>query len=189
MATDNSKIILGLPNLPSDELNPQTFNELLTVYRAIRNLLAGVSQTTGIDPPLPAEWNINPPSATILTGNATRLYPIADVDILAGQVVNLHGVTGELRAGLASAASSAAPAHGVALTAAAAGQQFEMQWLRAYVTAIGGMAVGTTYWLSTLAGSIANLPPLAVGTIRQPIGLAVGPAAMIMDIPLSFVTN
>lgn len=189
MAIDSSKIILGLPSLPSDSLPKELWDDFKIIYNAIRNLAEGVSVYAGVDVADPVEWPDSPPSDTILSGNLTRMYPIATVGITAGQIVNLFDNAGSTDARLASANSATTMAHGIALTSAGIGQRFQMQWLRSYVGAIGGMIPGTLYWLSPTAGAVQNLPPLAAGTIRQPIGLAIAPAQMIMDIPLDFQQN
>lgn len=189
MATGSSRISLGLPSLPNDQLPPAAYNESNIIYRAINNLAQGVSLYGGVDGIEQADWAQYAPSVTILSGNLTRLYPIASVAIAAGQIVNLFNNAGVLNARLANAGSAATMAHGVANTACAAGARFEMQWLRCYNLSIGGMIIGSLYWLSTVAGAVQNTAPAAVGTIAQPVGLAVAASEMIMDISLSFKQN
>ena len=188
MAIDNNRIILGLPALPSDELPAQLYSDFLVVHRAIRNLLDGVSRLSGIDPPAEDEWSQLPVSATLLSGNLTRMYPIATEAIAAGQAVNLID-SGGLKARLASANSASTLAHGIATTAALAGSPVEMNWLRALVSSVGGMTTGALYWLSPVAGSIQDVAPTVAGTIQQPIGLAASPIQLIMDISLSYKQN
>lgn len=189
MAIDNSKILVNLPQLPSNNLTEQMFNEFLIVYKAIKSLLAGISQFTGVDAPTPDEWPTSTPGVTILTGNATRMYPIADVAIPIGSIVNLYNSAGSLRARLASASSATTAAHGIANSVGVPGQQFEMNWLRCYSINIGGLVTGTLYWLSTTPGQVQNLPPVAVGTIQQPIGLAISGGELLIDIPLTYKQN
>jgi len=189
MAIDNSKIILGLPNLPPDTLPPWAFSALLPIHTAIKNLADLVSQYTGIDAPDSSEWAATPASATILTGNATRLYPVADVAINPGQLVNLFNSGGVVKARLASASSAATMAHGIANTAGVPGSNFEMQWLRCFTQLIGGMTPGTLYYVSTTPGAVQSAAPVAGGTIRQPAGLALAASQLILDLPLSFIQN
>lgn len=189
MGIGNSKIITGLPNLPSDQLPPELWDDHKVIYNAINNLAIGISVYAGVDGVDPSEWADSPPSDTILTANLTRMYPIASVAITAGQIVNLFDNAGSMDARLADSTTAATMAHGIANTAALAGARFEMQWLRSFVTSIGGMVPGTLYWLSTTPGAVQNLPPVAVGTIQQPIGLAIAAAQMIMDIPLLYKQN
>lgn len=189
MATGNSKIILGLPSLPNDQLTSSAYNESTLIYRAINNLAQGVSLYAGVDSVEQADWDQYPPSVTVLSGNLTRLYPVAAVAITAGQIINLYSDAGVMKARLASATSATTMAHGVANTACGIGERFEMQWLRCYCLTIGGMTAGTLYWLSTVGGAIQNLPPVAAGTIAQPIGLAFASSELLMDIPLSYKQN
>jgi len=189
MAIDSSKIILGLPSLPSDSLPKELWDDFKIVYNAIRNLAEGVSVYAGVDDVDPSEWADSPFRDTILTANLTRMYPIATVPIIAGQIVNLFDNAGSIDARLASASSALTLAHGVAMTSAAAGQRIHMQWLRSYINNIGGMVPGILYWLSPTPGAIQNIPPTVVGTIRQPIGLSIGAAEMLMEIPLQYFQN
>jgi len=189
MGIGNSKIITGLPSLPSDQLPPELWDDFKTIYNALNNLAQGISVYGGVDGVDSSEWADSPPANTILSGNLTRMYPRASVAIAAGQIVNLFDNAGSMDARLANSTTAATMAHGIANTAAAAGARFEMQWLRSFVTSIGGMVPGTLYWLSTTGGAVQNLPPVAAGTIQQPIGLALSAAQMIMDIPLLYKQN
>jgi hypothetical protein len=189
MATDSSRIILGLPSLPSDGLPPELWDDFKTVYNAIRNIADGVSVYAGVDAPSPAEWADSPPSKTILTSNLTRLYVVASVPIAAGQVLNLFNNAGVLNARLASASSFTTMGHAIANTAAAAGQIVEAQYMQGLITSIGGMVIGDTYWLSTIAGAVQNAYPVAAGTIRQALGFATDSSVMLMHGTLSYQQN
>ena len=188
MATD-SRLLTGLPSLPNEQLTSQLYNEFGIVYRTIRNLTDGVGQLTGIDSPDAAAWADTPMSSTILTGNATRLYPIASELIAPGQLVNLFNNAGVLGARLASSNSATTMAHGIAVTGAGIGSRIEMQYLRAFTSSIGGMVIGQVYYTGTAPGTVQNLPPVAAGTIQQPIGVAVASNQLLLDISLSFKQN
>lgn len=190
MAIDNSKIILGLPSLPSDNLPKDLYDDFLSIHKAIKNLLDGVSIYTGIDAPSVDTWSQSNPAATLLSGNSTRLYVTASVVINAGQIVNLYDSSaGVLKARLANSSSATTMAHGLCTETVAAGAIAPLQWLRAYVNSIGGMTPGILYWLSTTAGAVQNIPPVAAGTIQQPIGVAFAVDQLLMDIPLSYKQN
>lgn len=184
--TESFKVQTGLPVLPSDTLPPELYDDFLTIYRAIQNLLRGVSQYTGIDAPQQDTWSSLQFSDTLLSGNLTRLYVPATVAINRGQVVNLFNNAGVLGARLAQATSATTMAHGVANSTAAAGELVEINWLRSWIDSIGGMTVGTLYWLSTVAGAVQNVPPGAAGQIQQSIGLALTDSQMAMDITLLY---
>lgn len=184
-----SIIVLGLEDLPSDTVPPQVYDDFLKLHRAVKNLADGVSRYAGVDAPTPDTWPYLLYQDTILTQNHTRIYPVADVNITAGQLVNLYNNAGVLRARLASANSASTMAHGIAMQSVTAGNQFEMYWLRGLVNTIGGMTVGTLYWLSPTSGAVQNIAPNVAGTIQQAIGVAVQSALMIMDIPLYYKQN
>lgn len=186
MATDSFKVSLGIAQLPPEDIPPDLYDNFLQVYRALFNLQRGISQYTGIDAPDSSTWSSLTFADTVLSGNLTRLYVPASVAISRGQVVNLHNNAGVLNARLAQATSAATMAHGIANSAAAAGQIVEINWLRGTLDSVGGLVIGTLYWLSTVAGAIQNVAPSVAGQIQQPIGLAGGTSTLLMDIPLSY---
>lgn len=183
---DDFKIRTGLPQLPDDNIPKELYGAFLYVYQAIQNLQRGTSEYAGIDAPASDIRGELTYQDTLLMGNLTRMYPYAAVAIARGQMVNLYNDAGTLKARLAVATSGSTMAHGIANEAAAIGQQFEMQWLRATVDSVGGMALGTLYYLSTVAGSIQSARPAVAGQIVQPIGLALADATLAMDISLYF---
>lgn len=186
---DDSIINLGLPDFPDEELEPRVFGAAMIIHRSIKNLARGVSDFAGVDELPPDEWGEALIRNYFRTQNLNRLYPQADVAITAGQLVNLYNNAGFLRARLANASSAATMAHGIAMTSAGVGQRFMMYFLRGYVDTVGGMIVGTLYWVSTVAGGIQNSAPAAVGTIAQPVGIAASSVELLMDIPLSYRQN
>jgi hypothetical protein len=183
---DNFKIQLGLSPLPSDTVPPELYDDFFTVHRALQNLLRGVSQYCGIDAPSSDTWAQLPYSETQLSGNLTRLYPIATVAIARGQVVNLFNNAGTVGARLAIATGLANMGHGVANSAAAIGEPVELNTFTGLLDSIGGLLPGTIYYLSpSVAGTVQNAPPGAAGQIVQPIGIALNASTMIMNIPLN----
>jgi hypothetical protein len=185
MAMESSIIQLGLPALPEENLPPELYDNFLVLHRAIQNLARGVSRYCGVDAPSQEIWNEIPYSETLLTGNLTRMYIPASVAINRGQVINLHNNAGTINARLANAASATTMAHGIANNTVGIGDFCEINWLRGLLSSVGGMTIGTLYWLSTVAGSIQNVAP-AGPNIAQPIGLALGPSTLLMDIPLKY---
>ena len=183
---DDFKIRTGLPQLPDDNIPKELYGAFLYVYQAIQNLQRGTSEYAGIDAPASDIRGELTYQDTLMMGNLTRMYPYAAVAIARGQMVNLYNDAGTLKARLAVATSGSTMAHGIANEAAAIGQQFEMQWLRATVDSVGGMTLGTLYYLSTVAGSIQSARPAVAGQIVQPIGLALADATLAMDISLYF---
>jgi predicted transcriptional regulator len=184
--TDNFLIQLGLPPFPDDSIPAEVYDDFLTVHRAIQNLLRGVSKYCGIDAPSSDIWSAIPYTETQLQGNLTRLYPTASVDILRGQAVNLYNDAGALRCRLAQANSMTTMAHGIANSAASAGEQLEINTFDGFVDSVGGLTIGTVYYLSpSVAGAVQNFAPVSAGQIVQPVGLAIGTNSLIMKIPLN----
>lgn len=186
MAIDNFIIQTGLPALPEDNIPPDLYDNFLQLHRAIQNLLRGVSRYCGIDAPDRSIWSEITYEETLLSGNLTRMYVPASVNISRGQVVNLHLNAGTLNARLAVATGAATMAHGVANNTVVAGEIVELNWLRGTLNSIGGMTTGTLYWLSTTPGAVQNVAPAAAGQIQQPVGLALGTTTLLLDIPLSY---
>lgn len=183
---DDFKIQTGLPQLPSDNVPKELYGIFLQVFQAIQNLQRGVSSYSGIDAPDADVINELTYQDTLLSGNLTRMYPIAGIAITRGQVVNLYNDAGVLKARLADANSATTMAHGVANETVLAGARFEMNWLRATIDSIGGMTLGTLYYLSTTAGAVQSARPAAVGDIIQPVGFALATATMALDISLYY---
>lgn len=186
MAVENFRIQTGLPLHPPETLDPEDYQNYLTIYRAIQNLVRGTSEFCGIDAPPQDLWDQILFSQTLLTGNLTRMYLPASVAIARGQVVNLHNNAGALNARLAVATSASTIAMGVANNTVAPGEIVEINWLRGLLDSVGGMTTGTLYWLSTVPGAVQSSPPAAPGQIQQTIGLALAPEQLLMDIPLSW---
>lgn len=179
---DNSKILLGLPNLPADQIDPKLWGEFLLIYKAIQNLLNGVSRYTGIDAPSSAEV-VGDPMGWMLGGNVQRYYPTAAAAITRGQIVRLRPDLGAHKVSLAQANSATNMAFGVANASAGIGAQVEViAGGYALIDSIGGMVPGTLYYLSTTAGAIQNLRPVNPGEIIQPVGWALSSSQMLLAI-------
>ena len=183
---DDFKISIGLPPLPEDNIPPDLYDNFFQLHRAIQNLLRGVSQYCGIDAPTSESWESLTYKDTLLASNLTRMYPLAGAAITRGQVVNLYNDAGTLKARPAQGNSMSTMAHGVANSAALAGQRLELTWLTGLIDSIGGMTIGTLYYLSpTVAGAVQSVRPSAAGQIIQPIGLALATSTLNMSIPLN----
>jgi hypothetical protein len=177
---DSSLIVTNLPRHPPDDLPANLYYPLVTIHNALFNLAKATGELTGIDA-FPADlWSTATPDKTILMGNQTRMYPVADVAIAAGQAVNLYSSSGQLRARLADASNSTTLANGVSTTAASAGSQVEINWMRGFISSIGGLTPGSSYWLSTTPGAIQDFPP--PGATQQFLGLATSSQGLILDI-------
>lgn len=172
MASEDSKIILGLPNLPADTIPKELWSEFLTVYRAIQNLLQGVSQYAGVDPPNPVEVAGMNTYDWLSLQNGTRFYGIAANTIFRGQTVRLRPDIGGGWVDSGNANSAAGLVIGVANETKSATQKIQIQ-LGGLIDSISGMAGGTLYYNSTTAGAIQNLRPVGAGQIIQPVGWSI----------------
>lgn len=168
---ENSKILLGLPNLPADQIDPKFWGEFLLIYRAIQNLLLGVSRYSGIDDPDTIEVATTDPASYLLGANFGRYYPRAVGPVFAGQLLCLRPDVGAHWVSQAVATTATRQAFCIALEPAAAGQTVPVLTM-GITTAIGGMIPGTLYYLSTVPGAVQNLRPVNPGEIIQPVGWA-----------------
>jgi hypothetical protein len=179
----SSKIITGLPQIPPDGTPPELYDLFFLVFRAIQQLQLGVSKYAGIDPEAQEYWSSLIHQDTLLEANLIKMYPIASVPMARGQLANLYSDAGILKARLARADTMATMAHGVVNSSAAAGEQFELWWMRGCSDAFSGMAVGTQYWLSpSVAGAVTATRPVAIGEIVQSIGFSLTATLLQLDI-------
>jgi hypothetical protein len=179
---DSSKIIIGLPNLPDENMDKKMWGEFLTVYRAIQNLLSGVSVNTGIDAPDDLERSSMDPTKYLLGANSQQWYPTANVAISRGQLVTTSN--GGLPANfvnIAVATAGGTQAIGIADETKGAGQNIRII-TGGLTTAISGMVPGTLYYLSTTPGAVQNLRPVVPGQIVQPVGWAITSNQMLLNV-------
>lgn len=188
--SDETLLNIGLPRFPDDKLPGSMWGALSQIHTAIYNLMAEISRLTGLVATDPQYWPVTPPRSTIVTGNSTRLYMPANVNIADGQLVNLFDSGGgvmELR--LADGGANI-PAHGVATSTALAGQMVSAQWGACYYTRYNSLTPAALYYLSALIpGAITDVPPSTPGTLLQPVGLAYGFTDMIFSISLDYRIN
>lgn len=183
---ESSKILLGLPNLPPEQIDPKLWSEFLTVYRAIQNLLLGVSQYAGIDAPSTLDIATMDPTSYLLGNNVERWYPTAAVAVTRGQLVRvLAGSSNQVALAQANNIANG-PAIGIANETKGIGQKVEIL-CGGMTDAIGGMTPGTLYYLATAAaGAVQNLRPVVPGQFIQPIGWAMTANQMYLR-PSSYV--
>jgi hypothetical protein len=184
---DSFKIQLGMPTLPAEQLPPDLYNQLLIIYNAINNLARGVSQYSGIDAPPAAVQSQLLPADTLLTGNLSRLYVPASVAINRGQAVNLFNNAGVLSARLAVASSAATLLHAIANTTVIAGATVELNLFTGLLDSIGGLTMGSTYYLSTVAGAVQEVRPSGAGQVIQSMGLALGASTLAFNASTTYI--
>lgn len=166
--------ITALPEIPQDKY-PEIYIDNLKLRNGIK-ILQGIIDTycgaLGEDPAYwgqqsnPANWN--------RLQNLTRTYALASENIAAGAVVNFYNNAGVLGVRNANATAAGKPAHAWSTTAITTGNYGEFIQQGACFL-IGGLTIGTTYYLSNTNGLISN----GAGTISQKVGYAIGPSTLI----------
>ncbi len=168
----NSPINIRLPLTPETQ-NPELFARLAEVYNAIRQLQLGVGTLTGAVGADPSAYSTTSPSESIFPQNANRLYGKALADLSPGQMISITvdaGVVAFQKAN-ASNATKFASAY-VSSSPILSGAYGEVIMKQGLCPFIGGLTIGTLYYLSTTDGLITATPPSASGNIVQPIGVA-----------------
>lgn len=177
---------LGLPQLPHT-LDPKIEPDLRDVYNALRNLTIGVGQRLGLEIPA-SEYQLTSQAQYTIGDSKRRLYVVASEAITYGQIVSLWNDAGVLKVRLANATNSTRPGYGICNTAGtcAIGDILEIVLPGAYVNSIGGLTLGTIYWLSTTSGAVQTTPPAVAGNIVQAIGFAIAADKFFFDLSYQF---
>lgn len=170
-------INLGLPATP-DVKDPTIFVELLRVYNAINAVARGLDTYTGALPALPEDYDYLGLS-NLRDQNISRMYPIFDVDVLAGAMINVYNVAGVLHARLANATDGTKPARGFAAATVTSGNRGEIVLLGLHPL-LSGLTPGALYYLSAVSatGQITSAAPATVGNLVQPVGFALSDTAI-----------
>lgn len=181
-------VITGLGQLPDNDLEPRIYQSFVAVHLAIANLVQQLSEYTGVDA-YPADlWDQLTPARTLFTGNATRMYLPAAINMTAGEIVNIYNSAGTLVVRRAQANAAATMAHGILTESVLAGETASINFLRTYTELIGGLTLGALYYLDPVTpGIITNVRPSTAGQIIQPIGVALSASTLAVDIPLSYI--
>lgn len=165
-----SSINTGLPNIP-DPPDPKFFGEFTRIYNALRNLTIAVDAYTGALIQDPENYSQTPPTSSLLSHNALRLYGLAPAAIAFGETVNIYADGSGLVRFRTSCALTAdtRPMHGWCSTPGgiAAGAFGEIR-LGGLCSIFGGLTVGATYYLGNTVGTIA----LTAGQVSQKVGFA-----------------
>lgn len=164
-------INLGLPATP-DTKDAKDFIELTRIYNAINALARAVDTYTGTLQEVQAYWD-QVGTSDIRLQNLSKLYPIFDVDVLPGAMINVYNSSGVLHARLAKAADGTKPARGFSTGAVSAGSVGEI-FLLGLNTHLTGLTPGLLYYLSSTSttGQIQNPAPAVAGNLVQPVGFA-----------------
>lgn len=186
-----SPINLQLPRDTPDNFTEADAKELYQIIQqSAQNLIEGLTKYTGLAQQEQDLWSVLTPTQTILSQNHNRLYVKASEAISLGAVVNLHNVAGVLNVRNANATDTTKPAYGWCTTAGgiASGSFGEVILKTGCCVNIGGLTVGTRYWLSTTNGLITATAPAVSGNIDQYIGVALSTTELFMDIQPDYIT-
>ena len=177
MATQGFSTNTGISAIPeiSQDKYPEIYIDNLKLRNGIKILQGIIDTYTGALGEDPAYWDqqTNPANWNRLQ-NLTRTYAKASENIAAGAVVNFYNNAGVLGVRNANATAAGKPAHAWSTTAVNSGSYGEF-CQQGTCFLIGGLTIGTTYYLSNTNGLIANGP----GTISQKIGYAIGSSTLV----------
>lgn len=184
-----SLVNTGLPQTP-EGVPSELFSAFMQVYQAIGNLQQAISLYGGVDS-LPTDWW---PQLTIddtfFDGNLNRLIAVANENISFGQAVSPILVGGALQLRLANATNNTRWCCGFSITPGTilAGAPLEIK-TRGKIDGIVGMTIAGRYWVSTIAGSVQNTPPVAAGNIEQVVGFAATGSRLICSLDSFFIQH
>jgi hypothetical protein len=174
----DSPVNIGLPSQPQG-LPPEQVNQYALIYNALNSLLLGVTQFCGLAARPSTEWSQLTPTDSLFPQNVNRLYGQASETINFGAIVSIQN-SGGMKFRNANATDNTRPALGFCNTPGgiATNAYGEIITGLGLCTGIGGLTVGTRYWLSTTNGLVVNVEPVAAGNIGQPLGIALGAALL-----------
>lgn len=176
MVAFSSPIDTGLPGSPSAAIPDELYEEISKIYNAIRILQQKFGTYNGLEVLDPSRY-INE-LAPIFSDSIQvhRMQPIlvkASVTIAAGELANLFLSGGVIQARKSDASAIGTRAWGWAPNAIAAADMGIIYLQGGWNGGFGGLTIGATYYVSaTTPGGISTTAPVAVGTIRQEVGIA-----------------
>lgn len=184
-----SLITTGLPQTP-EGVPPELFASFLQVYQAIGNLQQALSTFAGVDSQPTDWWSQLGLDDTFFDGNMNRIIAPAFETIGFGQAVSPILDAGVIKWRLANATNNTRWCAGFSITPATvlAGSYLEVK-TRGKISGIAGMIAGSRYWLSTVAGSVQNAPPVAAGNIEQVVGWAYASNRLISNLDSFYVQH
>lgn len=168
-----AEIIISLPELPPSDLPKEVYPAMQDVYSAIRKLQYALNYDLGLVGETSQYWpQLTPPKG--VTEMRSRVYCKCAEAINYGQAVNLFLSGGELQARLAVATDTekfvSAFCHAPGSYAAGAYSEF---WLPpSLIESVGGLTIGSRYWLSVVPGVLSPIAPSGAGVYAQYVGQA-----------------
>jgi hypothetical protein len=160
--------ISAQPEVPQAKY-PEIYVDNLKIRNGIKLLQGVVDQYCGTLGEDPNYWGQqNNPGTWHRLQNLNRTYAQATEAIAAGAIVNFYNNGGTLGVRNANA-STGKPAHAWCTTAVAANSYGEFI-TQGTCYLIGGLTIGTTYYLSNTNGLVSA----SAGTVSQKLGYAIG---------------
>lgn len=157
---------VGIPK----ELQPY-FADL---YNAIYQVQLAFVNFCGIASQNKADWSQLSAGQTVFAQNMGRVYLQATETILTGAMVNVFLSGGVAKVQNANATTGAKPCHGYCNVSGGGivGDFLEIIMFKGLCTLFSALTPGTEYYLSTVAGGIQTVKPVAAGNIEQFLGVA-----------------
>lgn len=188
---NTSKIIIGLPQSP-EGVPPEIYTPMFQVYQAAQNLRSAIAQYAGVDEYSQSLWPQLSIDETLWPGNTKRWYVLQNEALNFGQAVSVINVAGIPQVRLANSTNNTRWACGIVSSfdhVAGIGNFCEVTVGDGLITGIGGLTVGTRYWLNTVDGQIVNAPTVAAGNIEQYIGWAIAANRLVMSINGNYIQH
>jgi len=145
----------------------------------------GLSTSAGADdagkiPELDGSGRLDSSMMPVGFGSETKVIQAVE-NLAAGDFVNIHVVSGNVRVRKADA-SNGRIAHGFVLNSVTSGQNATVYYGNLN-TAVSGRTIGVEQYLSAnTAGAVVETPPTGSGHIVQRLGVATGATEMLVEI-------
>jgi hypothetical protein len=178
------KINSGLPDSPAS-VSDKEYSLLAPVYRAVNVLAQRLSTLTCNVTYSQAELAALSQLKNLQEDNSNIVYPVAEVNLAYGQLVNIFLVSTSLTARLATnTPGSYLAAHAIVHnpSGATAGEYVACRIMQGHCAGVAGSAIGAQYWLGT-AGGMQITKPTAAGTLQQQVAIGLGSAGVQLNIP------
>lgn len=184
----SSPIDIGLDENPTEGLEFNTYQQFQAVFNAIRILQDKLGSYAGTGPLDPNNFinNYTDFASSIQLQRLQAIVVTASGAINSGDFVNLFSSSG-LKARQANASALSTRAWGWAPQSIGSGNAGIIYLLSGYAPA-SGTILGSTYYLSaSTPGGITTTPPVAAGTIKQELGLALSATDFLVHIATPIV--
>lgn len=173
-----------LTQTPPDNIeDPAVRVALEEVYNSLQQVFRTLVDYCGIGSQPASDWaSLAGNPSTILIGNLTRFYVVADEPITVGAAISLKNVSGTVRAINANATDNTKPCRGFSNGPTVSTGELIEVFLGQGLTNVSGLTPGASYYLSTSNGLIATGPAVGAGNIEQYVGFALTDTVMMFNV-------